>query len=166
MWPEPLGPRILAGCRRHQPDHDATQGGLSRARLAHQPQRLAGLDVEAHIIDRLVDLARSRESATHREVLAQGGDANQRSGFRRHVGRHWAAAAASPIRTQQRTAWDGLVCSNGGSSSVQRRSARGQRGWNLQPPNGAVGSGGCPLMAVRRPMARLMRGTDCNKDHV
>ena len=129
----------VAGIR---PDDDAAQGRFSRARFAHQPERLAGLDVEAHIVDRLVDLARRRKAparpAAHGEVLAQGGDANQRIGVRRHAGRHvarhWAAAAVSPMGTQQRTGWAALVCVR---AAVPLRCnaapPSGQRGWNLQP---------------------------------
>ena len=95
----------LAARRRQQADHDAAERRFAGPRFAHQPERLAGRDLEADIV--------------HRRGLAeQPGDVPYLHERRRH----------NAGLTQQRT-----PSSSGGSSVAQRGSHHRQRGWNLQP---------------------------------
>src|SRR3989304_2417493 len=58
----------------------ATEGGLAAAALAHQPQRLAALDLEAHTVDGLNvgHLALEDDPGGHREVHPDVVDADYR----------------------------------------------------------------------------------------
>jgi len=71
----------VSRARFDQPQHAAPGGGFSAPGLAHQAERLAGIDMEADTVDRshVVDLAR-KEASLHREVLDQVFHAQQRLG--------------------------------------------------------------------------------------
>jgi hypothetical protein len=60
----------LAGSRLRGPEHHPTGGGLAAAGLAHQPERLALLDLETDAIDRL-DVANgpAKQTTLDREVF-------------------------------------------------------------------------------------------------
>ena len=70
----------LAGAGLDQPQHEAADGRLAAARLAHHRERLAFLDMEVDAIDR-ADMRRgaAEDTALHREVLGQPFDLEQRA---------------------------------------------------------------------------------------
>src|SRR4029077_5279779 len=71
----------LAGTGLDQPQDAAAGRRLAAARLAHQPERLAGGDVKAHAVDGMDALDLAREyPALHREVLAQVAHRQERIG--------------------------------------------------------------------------------------
>ena len=73
----------VAARRLEQPKHDPAERRFATAGLAHQSDRLPGLDRERHAVDRLHSTMRAGEHpATQREVLADVTDLDQRPTFR------------------------------------------------------------------------------------
>src|SRR5581483_5848208 len=59
----------LAGRRLVETQHQAAERGFAAARLADQPQRLAGLDVDGHVVDRAHLAWRAQEAHPYRKIL-------------------------------------------------------------------------------------------------
>jgi hypothetical protein len=93
----------LARRRLDEPENGPPGGRLAAARLADQPQRLAGQDLERHVVHGVDPghLARE-ETATDGEVLFEVLDPEQRLG---HGG---------PQYRKQATLWPGLTSLRGG----------------------------------------------------
>src|SRR4029079_19413941 len=69
----------LARSRLDQPQDATARGRLAATRFAYEPERLAGLDLEAHSVDGVHPVDRAREQAApDRKVLDQVLDAQQR----------------------------------------------------------------------------------------
>ena len=112
----------IAGRGLDQLQHRLADRRLPAARLAHQPQRLAACDGEAHAVDRLhrADLA-LQQPAMNREVLHEALDLEDRCGAH-------GALARTRSTSQQATAWPGSASTTGGASMRQRSVAKPQRG--------------------------------------
>src|SRR6185295_4996668 len=130
----------LARRRLDQPQDAAPGGGLAAARFADEAERLAGGDVEAHVIDGVdaIDLARE-DPAADREIFDEAVDAQQRLG-------HCPRASA---RTQA-TLCCAAISRSGGIASLQTSAANRQRGAKRQPGAGFRRLGTVPAMASRR----------------
>src|SRR5262245_50364748 len=114
--------RDLAGRRLDQPEDRPAGRRLAAARLAYQPERLAGHDVERHVVDRVNPGHLAREQpAPNREVLLEVPDLEQRL---RHGG---------PQYRKQATLWPGRTSLSGGVFSKCIGFASAQRGAKRQP---------------------------------
>ncbi|MNH22031.1 hypothetical protein D3C79_818710 [compost metagenome] len=69
----------LARRRLKQLEQGATQGGLAAARLSHQPQGLALLQIEADAVHRIDGVFLAKEATAELEVLLQIPHRQQRS---------------------------------------------------------------------------------------
>ena len=76
-WPSN---QILPSVGIEQPHHDARERGLAASGLADQAERLAGIDLEVHTVDRVhvADLCWIRDAAGDREVLLDALDLDER----------------------------------------------------------------------------------------
>ena len=124
--------------RLDQPQHEAADGRLAGAGLADQRQRLAGLDREAHAVDRVHMRGRAAEHGTARdEVLHQPFGFDQRG---------HATSCSSGARRQrdQRPPRS----TTGGGAARQSSSTNGQRAAKRHPIGGSVMSGSTPSIAA------------------
>ncbi len=87
----------LAGRRRHRAQDAARRRGLAAAALAHEPEGLALVDREAHVVHRPdVSHGLAEETLLDREVLAEVSDLQQRPAVRGPaVGSHRDTASTS-----------------------------------------------------------------------
>src|SRR5262245_27125702 len=139
-----------------QTQDGAANGGLAAARLAYEPERLAGSDGEAHVVDG-IDLAdrAPEQPLAHREVLFEALDleegcrlSHRRLSLDRNASRLPNGRAALPHRPGSR----------GGKCRWQTRSAARR----CTPVAGCSGPGRCPEFpaAARRAPSRAASGKD------
>src|SRR5262249_23006227 len=121
----------------------AAERRLAAARLADEPEGLAGRDREVDAVDRL-----DRGAPAVREVLREAADLDER-------------AHALTTGKWQRARCPGASSTSAGSSARQRSWTAGQRSWNLQPGGSAASGGTTPGISVRRSAASSSRlGTE------
>src|SRR5438552_4781161 len=115
--------RDLTGGRLDQAEDRAARGGLAAARLADEAQRLAGHDVERHVVHRVHTRHLAREqAATDREVLLEVANLEERL---------WHGVASQ--YRKQATLWPGRTSLRGGVFSKCMGLASAQRGAKRQP---------------------------------
>src|SRR5215207_2305437 len=150
-----LEPHLARG--RFDQAQDAAPGRrLAAARLADEPERLAGFELEADAVDGVhpFDVARE-QAALHREALHERLDAQQRL---RHAARPRLASCST-----QATLWPGVTSTSGGVALTQAALAKRQRAENRQPGGGSRRRGTTPAIVSRRVLwvaARSMRGIE------
>ena len=150
-----------AARRRVQADEQARDRALAAARFADQRQRLAALDREADVVDRMDELPRlALDHAVEpgrRDVegLGQAVDLDQR----RSLKRAHAAPAAARVQPAGRP---GRAAPAGGRAARrrQRSNARGQRGLKAQPGGIAVRRGIAPSICSRRARSSSIAGIE------
>ena len=147
-----LDHRALVGLG--EPEQQARERGLAAARLAHEPERLAGAEREREVLDRahlvavlverLADVARVQDRR-HVAVGPLGLERRGRLGARDRLGLLVEVAAAAGARRRSRT--------GRGSFSRQMSWASPQRSAYTQPCSSAPRPGRKPGMVSRRPLA-------------
>src|SRR5215210_1937815 len=172
-----------SGGRLVQAEDCAADGRLPAARLAHEPERLAALDVERDAVDRLdvADVPVEDEPALDREPDLDVVERDQgavSAPLRGHAGfavvpgvfavlPHLATAASRDFchssagtGLKQATLWPGSICSSGGTSWRDCSTSKRHRGANGQACGAYSMSRGAPSIgwsAVFRAASR--RGT-------
>src|SRR5207344_2311721 len=114
-------------------------GGLSAAGFAHQPQRLAVRDPEAHAVYCVYFGGAREQSRLGREELAE------LLHFEQDIGRsaHWTGF-------QQAAQWPEPWAVSGGASCEQRGIAFGQRGAKRHPGCSSFREGTIPGISTKR----------------
>src|SRR5881296_1025040 len=149
-----------AGVGLDQSEDRATHRGLPAPRFPDEAQGAAGRDAERDAVHRPHWTPPARERprpAVAGKMLHEPVHLDER-----RDGRHaWGVRRLGSVRSQHRTAWlpgsPRPASSSGGSSTVQRSHAYGQRGWNRQPAGHALAAGTWPGMVCKRPRTWLTR---------
>src|SRR5262249_62241766 len=128
-----LEPPLPEG-RFYYPQDAAPRGRLPQAGFPPLPQGFAGVEIKAHVIDRVDQPLRTgKDGAADDEMLHQIFHAQHRFGH----------GAFGPYKTHA-TLWAAAISRSGGTASRQAARANGQRGANRQPGTGSTRLGTTP----------------------